>query len=352
MTTTQQPARDVAIVGFAHAEHTSASPGTTNGVEMLAPVFAECFAQTGLERTDIDFWCSGSSDYLAGRAFSFISAIEAIGATPSIQESHVEGDAAWALFEAWLTILSGHADTALVYGFGKASASADLDATMAAQLDPYTQSPLGPGRHQLAALQARAGLDAGVWSSGDLAQIAARTHGVDPAEVAQARALADPLTAFDCPPVTDGACAVILAAGDLATKIRTEPAWIVGIGQAIDSAEFGARDLTASPSVWEAARQATGVAELGPIDVDIAELHTPYSHQEIIVRRELGLGDDVRITPSGGSLAADPMFSAGLERIGYAAKAIYDGGARRALGHASAGPLLQHNLVALLEGRA
>lgn len=347
--TTTTPARDVAIVAFAHAAHSEASPGTTNGVEMLAPVFAECYEQAGLDRTEIDFWCSGSSDYLAGRAFSFISAIEAIGATPSIQESHVEGDAAWALFEAWLTILSGHADTALVYGFGKASASADLDATMAAQLDPYTQSPLGPGRHQLAALQARAGLDAGMWSTDDLARIAARTHGIELAEVAAARAEADPLTAFDCPPVTDGACAVILAAGDRAKEIRTTPAWIAGLGQAIDSAELGARDLTASPSVREAARQATGGAELGPID--LAELHTPYSHQEIIVRRELGLGDNVRITPSGGSLAADPMFSAGLERIGYAAKAIYDGGARRTLGHASAGPLLQHNLVALLEGR-
>lgn len=348
--TTAQPARDVAIVGFAHAEHTGASPGTTNGVEMLAPVFAECFAQTGLDRTDIDFWCSGSSDYLAGRAFSFISAIEAIGATPSIQESHVEGDAAWALFEAWLTILSGHADTALVYGFGKASASHDLDATMAAQLDPYTQSPLGPGRHHLAALQARAGIDAGLWSPDDLARIVSRARGIDPAEAAASSQDFPPLTALDCPPVTDGACAVILAARPTAEKIRTAPAWIAGLGQAIESAELGARDLTASPSVREAARQAGGGAGLGPLD--IAELHTPYSHQEIIVRRELGLGDDVRITPSGGSLAADPMFSAGLERIGYAAKAIYDGGARRALGHATSGPLLQHNLVALLEGRA
>lgn len=347
--TTAQPARDVAIVGFAHAAHTEASPGTTNGVEMLAPVFAECFAQTGLDRTDIDFWCSGSSDYLAGRAFSFISAIEAIGATPSIQESHIEGDAAWALFEAWLTILSGHADTALVYGFGKASASHDLDATMAAQLDPYTQSPLGPGRHHLAALQARAGCDAGLWSPDDLARIVSRARGIDPAEAAAAPQDFPPLTAFDCPPVTDGACAVILAAGPVAERIRTVPAWIAGLGQAIDSAELGARDLTASPSVREAARQASGGEGLGPLD--IAELHTPYSHQEIIVRRELGLGDDVRITPSGGSLAADPMFSAGLERIGYAAKAIYDGGARRTLGHASSGPLLQHNLVALLEGR-
>lgn len=345
------PARDVAIVGFAHAEHTSETPGTTNGVEMLAPVFAECFAQTGLDRTDIDFWCSGSSDYLAGRAFSFISAIEAIGATPSIQESHVEGDAAWALFEAWLTILSGHADIALVYGFGKASAAADLDQAMAAQLDPYTLAPLVPGRHNLAALQARAGLDAGTWSRDDMSRIASRVHGIDAAEASAAARTADPLTAFDCPPVTDGACAVILAAAPAARKARANPAWITGIGQAIDSAEIGARDLTTSPSVAEAARQAVGGAGLGANGVDVAELHTPYSHQEIIVRDALGLGPDVAITPSGGSLRADPLFSAGLERIGYAAKSIYDGGARRALGHATSGPLLQHNLVAVLEGR-
>lgn len=349
MTTVHSPARDVAIVGFAHAEHTSATPGTTNGVEMLAPVFAECFAQTGLDRTDIDFWCSGSSDYLAGRAFSFISAIEAIGATPSIQESHVEGDAAWALFEAWLTILSGHADTALVYGFGKSSAAADLDQAMAAQLDPYTLGPLGPGRHNLAALQARAGIDSGAWSRDDLAQIVSRVHGIGAAAASAADPAFDPLTAFDCPPVTDGACAVILAAGPAAKRIRSNPAWIAGLGQAIDSGELGARDLTTSPSVAEAARQASGGAGLGAVDV--AELHTPYSHQEIIVRDALGLGPDVALTPSGGSLRADPLFSAGLERIGYAAKAIYDGGARRSLGHATSGPLLQHNLVAILEGR-
>ena len=44
--TTTTPARDVAIVAFAHAAHSEASPGTTNGVEMLAPVFAEYQAKT------------------------------------------------------------------------------------------------------------------------------------------------------------------------------------------------------------------------------------------------------------------------------------------------------------------
>ena len=58
------------------------------------------FGATGLTRSDIGFWCSGSSDYLAGRAFSFVSAVDAIGAVPPTMESHVEMDAAWALYEA------------------------------------------------------------------------------------------------------------------------------------------------------------------------------------------------------------------------------------------------------------
>ncbi len=66
--------RDVAVVGFAHAPHVRRTEGTTNGVEMLMPCFASVYQQLGIEQTDIGFWCSGSADYLAGRAFSFISA--------------------------------------------------------------------------------------------------------------------------------------------------------------------------------------------------------------------------------------------------------------------------------------
>ena len=66
------------------------------------PCFAQLYEELGLKQTDIGFWCSGSSDYLAGRAFSFISAIDSIGAVPPINESHVEMDAAWALYEAYI----------------------------------------------------------------------------------------------------------------------------------------------------------------------------------------------------------------------------------------------------------
>ena len=135
------------------------------------PCFAELYEELGLKQTDIGFWCSGSSDYLAGRAFSFISAIDSIGAVPPINESHVEMDAAWALYEAYIKLLTGQVDTALVYGFGKSSAGT-LRRVLALQTDPYTVAPLWPDSVSIAGLQARFGLDAGKWTAEQMAQVA------------------------------------------------------------------------------------------------------------------------------------------------------------------------------------
>jgi len=82
----------------------------------------------------------------------------------------------------------------------------------------------------------------------------------------------------------------------------------------------------------------------------VAELHAPFTHQEIVLRRALGLGDDVVVNPSGGALCGNPMFAAGLARIGMAARQITEGRADRAVGHATSGPALQQNLVCVMEG--
>src|SRR6202167_2362049 len=167
---------DVAIVAFAQAPCLrSNTDTTTNGVEMLVPIFRQVMADTGMSKEDIGFWCSGSSDYLAGRAFSFVSAVDAIGAVPPVGESHVEMDAAWALYEAWVKILTGDADIALAYGFGKSSAG-DLRRVLALQLDPYLLAPLWPDSVSIAALQARLGIEAGLWSEAVMADVAARNR--------------------------------------------------------------------------------------------------------------------------------------------------------------------------------
>lgn len=346
---------EVAIVGFAQAPNVRSTEGTTNGVEMLVPTLSEAFARTGLSKQDIGFWCSGSSDYLAGRAFSFISAVDAVGAMPPIHESHVEMDAAWALYEAWLKIRMGETDTALVYGFGKSSAG-NLRRIMAMQLDPYVVAPLWPDSVSIAAIQARLGLESGLWSDKDLAEVAARSHTnaarnphaqrggpITTAEVLATEPVADPLRKHDIAPITDGAAVIVLAAAERARNIVDHPALITGIEHRVDSPVLGARDLTRSPS-----SESAGIAA-GTEGVEVAELHAPFSHQELIVREALRLSDEVRISPSGGALAGNPMFSAGLARIGEAAGQILAGNAHKTLAHATSGPALQQNLVAVME---
>ena len=79
-------------------------------------------------------------------------------------------------------------------------------------------------------------------------------------------------------------------------------------------------------------------------------LHAPFAHQELILTEALGLADGVDINPSGGALAANPVMSAGLIRIGESARRIWSGEADRAVAHATSGPCLQQNLVCVLEG--
>jgi acetyl-CoA acetyltransferase len=178
-----------------------------------------------------------------------------------------------------------------------------------------------------------------------MAAVAARSHDAGIEELLTLPYVASPLREHDCPPVSDGAAAVVLAAGDLARAVCERPAWIRGIDHRIEPQGLGLRDLTRSTSAALAAQRA-GVAE-GPIDV--AELHASYTHQELILRDALGLEANVAINPSGGALAADPVMVTGLLRIGEAASRVMSGEAQRALAHASAGPCLQQNLVCVME---
>ena len=360
---------DVAVVGFAQSPVRVRDDATTSGVEMLVPIFAEVLQACGLTRRDIGFWCSGSSDYLAGRAFSFVSAVDAIGAVPPAMESHVEMDAAWALYEAWAKVLTGEAEIALAYGFGKSS-GAELRRVLALQLDPYLVAPLWPDSVSVAALQARLGLEAGRWTEKDMAEVAARSRAaarsnpdaqvsgpvsgpVTAAELLARPYVAEPLRAHDCAPVGDGAAVVIIASAARARELCERPAWISGFAHQVDSGSLGARDLLAVPSAAGAARAAGAVgASIEVASIDVAELHAPFSHQELLLREALGLGDGVAVNPSGGALCGNPMFAAGLARIGLAARAVMSGRASRALGHATSGPALQQNLVCVLSGEA
>ena len=349
--------RDVAIIAFSQTPLVRREV-ERNEVEMLMPIVGEVLAQAGLPHDQIGFVCSGSSDYLAGQAFSFVMTLDSVGPWPPISESHVDMDGAWALYEAWVKMQTGTVDTALVYSYGKSSPG-DIRRVLTRQLDPYYLGPLWPDSITMAALQARACLDAGVVTEAEMAEVAARsrqsaasnpfaqlTSSPDAEALLAEPMLADPLRRHDCPPVTDGGAAIVLAAGDKARELCERPAWIRGIDHRIEPHALGLRDLTRSVSTEQAAANA-GVAAG---QVDLAELHAPFTHQELILRKALGLGDGVDVNPSGGALAANVVMAAGLQRLGEAASRISRGEADRAVAHATSGPCLQQNLVCVLEG--
>jgi acetyl-CoA acetyltransferase len=355
--------RPVAVVSFSQSKMMRREE-ESNDVEMLQPVVVDVFEKVGLTKDDMGFVCSGSCDYLIGAPFSFVGALDAVGAWPPMRESHVEMDGAWALYEAWTQLQDGDIDTALVYSFGRSSMS-EIGRVLTLQLDPYYMAPLWPDPVALAALQAQALIDSGRYGEADFAAVAARSRR-DARENPKAQVSGDhsveelladdyvvaPLRRHTLPPITDGAAAIILAAGDRAAELCDKPAWISGMDHRIETHALGARDLTTSSST-RTAGVAAGVVDGAdgsgaPVAVEVAELHAPFAHQELILRDALGLGDGVTINPSGGALAANGVMVAGLVRIGEAASRIMDGSVSRALAHATSGPCLQQNLVCAL----
>jgi acetyl-CoA acetyltransferase len=349
--------RDVAVVAFSQSLSERRAVGR-NEVEILIPVIHELKQSVGFANEDVDFICSGSSDYLAGQSFAFVAGLDAVGAWPPVSESHVEMDGAWALYEAWVKIQMGYAETALVYGFGKPSMG-DLPEVLALQLDPYVVTPLWPDAVSIAALQARLCLEQGITSQHEMAEVAVRDRrnalanpyaqvkgDFDVEALLAEPYLVSPLRVHDCSPISDGASAIILAAGDRARGLCERPAWIRGFEHICEPQDLGVRDLTRSRGTEIAAEKAGATSD----KIDVAELHGPFTHQEVLLQRALGLGDDTKVNPSGGALSANPMMAAGLTRIGEAAKRVWDGSADRAVAHATSGPCLQQNLVCVLEG--
>ena len=165
--------RDIAVVAFAQRQESKIN--TESEVEFMVPLMNEAKDAVGLTQQEMGFTCSGSSDFLAGQAFSFVMTIDGTGPVPPISESHVEQDGAWALYEAWVKLQCGDIDTAFVYSYGKSSPGSLRD-VLATQMDPYYVAPLWPDAFAIEAMAARHMLEQGVVSERQLAEIASRSR--------------------------------------------------------------------------------------------------------------------------------------------------------------------------------
>jgi acetyl-CoA acetyltransferase len=180
--------------------------------------------------------------------------------------------------------------------------------------------------------------------------------------------VAEPLRLFDCSPISDGACAVMLTAKK--TDVR-----IAGFGHATDRMELRLRkSLTSFESTRLAAKKAYERSGLEPEDINIAELHDAFTPFELISAEDVGFykpGGSVEaikagetelngtrpINTSGGLKArGHPVGVSGLAQIielvwqlrGEAAKRQVDG-VKYGLAQ-STGGIANNNLVTILKG--
>ena len=184
-----------------------------------------------------------------------------------------------------------------------------------------------------------AGLDAGTWTAEQMAQVALdsfavaqRTDRVEPADSVRtlSRPFADPLRRHD--PISDGAAAVGFRRPRPASCGNGRPDHRIRTPHR-DAPIPGARDLTTSPSTAASA----AAAWRGRGSIEIAELHAPFTHQQLILTEAIGLFVDPWI-----NRRAARWRQIRCSRPGWNGSAlppnIFDGSAQRTLAACTSGP--------------
>lgn len=153
-------------------------------------------------------------------------------------------------------------------------------------------------------------------------------------EVLDSPSITEPLTLFECCPVTDGAAAIVLASEDVAAEYTDDPVWLAGGGVATENLVRPHNEaLTGFRATRLAAEQAYDEAGITAEDVDVAEVHDCFAIAELLHYEDLGfcekgqggeyidsgaptLGGERPVNPSGGLLSkGHPIGATGVAQI-------------------------------------
>jgi acetyl-CoA C-acetyltransferase len=248
-----------------------------------------------------------------------------------------------------MRIWSGSFGTTLVVAHSKGSEGSPFLITNA-MFDPIYQRPIGLDAISSAGLQAKAYMDEKGARPEHWALVSVKNHGnsfknpfahlplnLTVEEVLNSRLLSDPLRLLDCSPVSDGACAIVLASEERAGEAAKDPVWIKGFGYAADLHYLGDRNLADPIALRKAAKNAYEMAGVSaPRDeIDFVELYDAFSYMEplwlegmgfsepgkggmLIEKGITGLDGSLPVNASGGVLSTHPVLTAGLVRIAEA----------------------------------
>lgn len=242
-------------------------------------------------------------------------------------------------------VASGESNAALVVGVEKMSLGETADVTESmSRLVHDREYVQGLTLPTFAGLAASRYLDRYDAPREALATVAAKNHrnavanpvaqfqkeiSVD--DVLESPVVADPLRLYDCCPMTDGAAALVLAAGE---PDGTGEVHVASVGSATGTHAVAARpDPLEIESVRLAGERTFDATDLDPSDVDVACIHDAFTVLELLELEELGFYDrgaaweatldgetrldgELPVNPGGGLKArGHPLGATGISQL-------------------------------------
>ena len=282
-----------------------------SGRDLFAEAASRAFADAGVDRGAVGEFNYGNfmgslSEHQSHQAPLMA---EAAGVRcPATRYEEACASAGVAVREAVRTVRSGAADVVLAGGMERMTnldtgAATEGLAIAADDLFEVRSGVTFPGAY---ALMARAYFDAHGGDRRDLAHVASKNHAnAVPNEYAQYRRevsveealdappVASPLHLYDACPITDGASALVLVSDSFAAEHGLDASVAVtGTGQGTDRMALADRaDLARTPAADDAAAAAYDDADVGPADVDVAEVHDCFTVAEVLAIESLGFVD-------------------------------------------------------------
>jgi len=337
-------------VGIVAVAQTKYHPNRNDVIEgeLAYEVIKQVLEETGLTLSDIGSAVTCCQDAWEGRTIASLNLQNVVGAHFS-HEFTVAEDGINAAYVAMSQILAGGHDIVLVVSHMKESQT-DKGLIENVGFDPILMRQLGLDYTSAAALQARRYMDKYGVTPEQFAKTAVRNHrnarnnpyaqqpmDITVNDVLKSKVLVDPIKLLDAKPISDGACALIIAKEEKARKLARKPVWITGVSNCYETHYLGDRELADCDALVKAAKKAYSMAGIAnPVkEIDLAEISTDYSYQEPLWLEGLGfcergkggklvdsktieMGGQIPVNPSGGVLPGNPNTVAGMARIAEA----------------------------------
>ena len=346
--------KSVAIIGVGQTHHARRRTDVTQvGLAREAALRALEDANLTIDDIDSVVVCTGPVLFSAvNQPEKWL--VDALGARmkPVVRITSGGGTGLAGALAAVNQIRGGFAKRVLVVAYDKLSEGA-LQYSISTLYDPFWGREFAVGIMGFSAAAWRARMDKLGHSEEAAAMVSVKNHknaflneyahvrkDITVEDVLNSRPLCWPIKLLDVPPISDGACAVVLASGDIAEKSE-KPAWIRGMAYYSEADNAANRSTVQSEPLEIATRHV--YAEAGITNprrqVDVVEVQEPYTCFELSYYESLGLCEpggaaaliesgatqidgDIPVNASGGCMGANPIGATGLIRLAEVAQQV------------------------------